>query len=123
MSATSSHQLPRPPAEVVSKLYGALGVPNGKEAVRTVVQQSVQLHPAVEEGAESLFVARLRDELMLDVSVEVEKTLRVAVCSAAGVPRAKIPEMVTNASITLSDVEVKMCFVRLKQVAERWRAE
>jgi hypothetical protein len=63
----------------------------------------------------SSFLRELRRDLMREVAGEMEFTMRVAVCAAAGMSRPQMVQITGG-----SDLEVKMALERLKRVAISW---
>lgn len=61
------------------------------------------------------WLVELRNELRRDIDHEVYVTLRVAVCSAAKMPRTDICR-----ALGISDVEARMALQRITGVASRW---
>jgi hypothetical protein len=62
--------------------------------------------------------SRIRDELHRRLDGEIENTVQVAICMAAGMSRRDI-----KTTLGLDDIEVRMCEARLTAIAAGWRNE
>lgn len=63
----------------------------------------------------SSFLRQLHRDLRAELEPEMVMTMRVAVLTAAGVPRQQIA-----GRLSVDEVDIRACLSRLRRVAERW---